>query len=74
VAGPAIGLVIVSLLALGNKRFGVVGGVTDLVPAVSSSASAGRSPTPARAGPPLSSAAAAHSRSPSPPGSNAPTD
>jgi uncharacterized membrane protein YedE/YeeE len=31
VAGPVIGLVIVSLLALANKRFGVVGGVTDLV-------------------------------------------
>jgi uncharacterized membrane protein YedE/YeeE len=31
VAGPTIGLVIVALLALANKRFGVVGGVTDLV-------------------------------------------
>jgi uncharacterized protein len=31
IAGPALGLVIVSLLALGNKRFGVVGGITDLV-------------------------------------------
>jgi len=31
IAGPAIGLVIVALLALANKRFGVVGGVTDLV-------------------------------------------
>ena len=31
VAGPSIGLVIVALLALANKRFGVVGGVTDLV-------------------------------------------
>jgi uncharacterized membrane protein YedE/YeeE len=31
IAGPALGLVIVSLLALGNKRFGVVGGVTDVV-------------------------------------------
>src|SRR5919201_692448 len=31
VAGPVIGLVIVALLALANKRFGVVGGVTDLV-------------------------------------------
>lgn len=30
-AGPVIGLVIVCLLALANKRFGVVGGVTDLV-------------------------------------------
>jgi uncharacterized membrane protein YedE/YeeE len=30
-AGPVIGLVIVSLLALANKRFGVIGGVTDLV-------------------------------------------
>jgi hypothetical protein len=25
IAGPALGLVIVGLLALGNKRFGVVG-------------------------------------------------
>ena len=31
IAGPAIGLVIVALLALANRRFGVVGGVTDLV-------------------------------------------
>jgi uncharacterized membrane protein YedE/YeeE len=31
IAGPSIGLVIVALLALANKRFGVVGGVTDLV-------------------------------------------
>jgi uncharacterized membrane protein YedE/YeeE len=31
IAGPVLGLVITSLLALGNKRFGVVGGVTDLV-------------------------------------------
>jgi uncharacterized membrane protein YedE/YeeE len=31
VAGPVIGLVILTLLALANKRFGVVGGVTDLV-------------------------------------------
>jgi uncharacterized protein len=31
VAGPALGLVIVGLLGLANKRFGVVGGVTDLV-------------------------------------------
>jgi uncharacterized protein len=31
IAGPVLGLVIVSLLALGNKRFGVVGGITDLV-------------------------------------------
>jgi uncharacterized protein len=31
IAGPVIGLVIVALLALANKRFGVVGGVTDLV-------------------------------------------
>lgn len=31
VAGPVIGLVIVALLALANKRFGVVGGITDLV-------------------------------------------
>src|ERR671923_190866 len=31
IAGPALGLVIVSLLALANKRFGVLGGVTDLV-------------------------------------------
>ena len=31
VAGPLLGLVIVSLLGLANKRFGVLGGVTDLV-------------------------------------------
>src|SRR5438876_10341984 len=31
IAGPVLGLVIVSLLGLGNKRFGVVGGITDLV-------------------------------------------
>jgi uncharacterized membrane protein YedE/YeeE len=31
IAGPILGLVIVSLLGLANKRFGVVGGVTDLV-------------------------------------------
>jgi uncharacterized protein len=31
IAGPILGLVIVSLLALANKRFGVLGGVTDLV-------------------------------------------
>src|SRR5919201_6830478 len=31
IAGAVIGLVIVTLLALANKRFGVVGGVTDLV-------------------------------------------
>src|SRR5919201_6871820 len=31
IAGPLLGLVIVSLLALANKRFGVLGGVTDLV-------------------------------------------
>jgi uncharacterized membrane protein YedE/YeeE len=31
IAGPLIGLVIVALLALANKRFGVLGGVTDLV-------------------------------------------
>jgi uncharacterized membrane protein YedE/YeeE len=30
-AGPILGLVIVCLLALANKRFGIVGGVTDLV-------------------------------------------
>lgn len=30
-AGPMLGLVIVSLLGLANKRFGVLGGVTDLV-------------------------------------------
>src|ERR671931_749636 len=31
VAGPVLGVVIVALLALANKRFGVVGGITDLV-------------------------------------------
>ena len=31
VAGPMLGLLIVSLLGLANKRFGVLGGVTDLV-------------------------------------------
>ena len=31
VAGPLLGLVIISLLGLANKRFGVLGGVTDLV-------------------------------------------
>jgi uncharacterized membrane protein YedE/YeeE len=31
VAGPMLGLVIISLLGLANKRFGVLGGVTDLV-------------------------------------------
>jgi uncharacterized protein len=31
IAGPLLGLVITSLLALANKRFGIVGGVTDLV-------------------------------------------
>jgi uncharacterized membrane protein YedE/YeeE len=31
VAGPVLGLVITSLLGLANKRFGVLGGVTDLV-------------------------------------------
>jgi uncharacterized membrane protein YedE/YeeE len=31
IAGPILGLVIVSFLGLANKRFGVVGGVTDLV-------------------------------------------
>jgi uncharacterized membrane protein YedE/YeeE len=31
IAGAVIGFVIVALLALANKRFGVVGGVTDLV-------------------------------------------
>ena len=30
-AGPVLGLVIVGLLGLANKRFGVVGGVIDLV-------------------------------------------
>jgi uncharacterized membrane protein YedE/YeeE len=31
VAGPALGLVFVSLLGLAGQRFGVLGGVTDLV-------------------------------------------
>jgi uncharacterized protein len=31
IAGPILGLVIVALLGLANKRFGVVGGVTDIV-------------------------------------------
>ena len=31
IAGPVLGLVIVSLLGLANKRFGVLGGVTDLL-------------------------------------------
>ena len=31
ITGPILGLVIVSLLGLANKRFGVLGGVTDLV-------------------------------------------
>jgi uncharacterized membrane protein YedE/YeeE len=31
IAGPILGLVIVALLGLANKRFGVLGGVTDLV-------------------------------------------
>jgi uncharacterized membrane protein YedE/YeeE len=31
IAGPMLGLVITSLLAFANKRFGIVGGVTDLV-------------------------------------------
>jgi len=31
VAGPVLGLVITSLLGLANKRFGVIGGVTDVV-------------------------------------------
>jgi uncharacterized membrane protein YedE/YeeE len=31
IAGPVLGLVIITLLGLANKRFGVVGGVTDLV-------------------------------------------
>ena len=31
IAGPILGLVIVSFLALANKRSGVLGGVTDLV-------------------------------------------
>jgi hypothetical protein len=31
IAGPVIGLVTTSLLGLANKRFGVIGGLTDLV-------------------------------------------
>jgi uncharacterized protein len=31
IAGPVLGLVIVALLGLANKRFGVLGAVTDLV-------------------------------------------
>lgn len=31
IAGPVLGLVIVAFLALANKRFGVLGGVTDIV-------------------------------------------
>ena len=31
IAGPILGLVILGFLALANKRFGVLGGVTDLV-------------------------------------------
>ncbi len=31
IAGPTLGLVIVALLGLANKRFGVLGGVTDIV-------------------------------------------
>jgi uncharacterized membrane protein YedE/YeeE len=31
IAGPLLGLVIVSFLGLANKRFGVIGGLTDLV-------------------------------------------
>lgn len=31
IAGPVLGLVILGFLGLANKRFGVVGGVTDLV-------------------------------------------
>jgi uncharacterized membrane protein YedE/YeeE len=31
IAGPALGFVIIGLLGLANKRFGVLGGVTDLV-------------------------------------------
>jgi len=30
IAGPTLGLVITSLLAVGNRRFGVLGGVTDV--------------------------------------------
>jgi hypothetical protein len=33
IAGPVLGSVIVALLGLGNKRFGVLGGVTDIVAA-----------------------------------------
>jgi hypothetical protein len=31
IAGPVLGLVIIAFLALANKRFGVLGGVTDVV-------------------------------------------
>ena len=31
IAGPILGLVITTLLGLANKRFGVLGGITDLV-------------------------------------------
>jgi uncharacterized membrane protein YedE/YeeE len=31
IAGPVLGLVITTLLGLANKRFGVLGGITDLV-------------------------------------------
>jgi uncharacterized protein len=31
IAGPVLGLVIVALLGLANKRFGVLGGITDIV-------------------------------------------
>ncbi len=31
IAGPLLGLVIVTLLGLANRRFGVLGGVTDIV-------------------------------------------
>lgn len=31
IAGPVLGLVIIAFLALANKRFGVLGGVTDIV-------------------------------------------
>jgi uncharacterized membrane protein YedE/YeeE len=31
IAGPILGLAIVTVLGLANKRFGVIGGVTDLV-------------------------------------------
>jgi len=30
-AGPILGLVIVALIGLGNSRFGMIGGITDLV-------------------------------------------